>query len=230
MEELPINITDAGILVILFISALFGFARGFVKEVLSIIGWVGATFISLYLFPIAQPYAQIYIPSLLLADIVTGSVIFILCLVILSYITHAISAKVKASALGALDRTLGIFFGLARAIALVGIVWVFFVQFVPPEDHPEAIREAKMLPVIVASGEFVAALTPVDMQKNLQVAKESAEGSGSTLKKGYESIPEAVRDDVEKTVKDALESLDKGYDSKSRKQMENLTKGTQVKQ
>jgi len=230
MEELPINITDAGILVILLISAIFGFARGFVKEVLSITGWVGATFVSLYLFPIAQPFAQNYIPSLLLADIVTGSVIFILCLVILSYITHAISAKVKASALGALDRTLGIFFGLARAIGLVGIVWIFFVQFIPPEDQPQAIRDAKMLPVIVASGEFVAALTPDDMQKNLQVARDSADGSGRALKKGYESIPEAVRDDVEKTVKDALESLDKGYDSKSRKQMENLTKGTQVKQ
>lgn len=229
MEELPINITDAGILVVLLISALFGFARGFVKEVLSITGWIGATFITLYLFPIAQPYTQIYIPNLLLADILTGSVIFILCLVILSYITHGISAKVKASALGALDRTLGIFFGLARTFVLVGIAWIFFVQFLPPEDRPQTINQARMLPLIVASGKFVAALTPVDMQKNLQIAKKSAEGSGSALKKGYESIPEAVRDDVEKTVKDALENLDKGYDSKSRKQMENLTKGTQVK-
>ncbi len=97
MEELPINIADAGLLLVLVISAIFGFARGFVKEVLSISGWVGATFLSLYLFPILKPYARDYINNLLIADILTGSLIFILSLVILSYITHAISERVKAS-------------------------------------------------------------------------------------------------------------------------------------
>ncbi|MCG8493329.1 MAG: CvpA family protein, partial [Sneathiellales bacterium] len=91
MEDLPINITDAGILVVLLISAIFGFARGFVKEVLSISGWIGATFITLYAFPLLRPYAQQYIEIQLIADILTGSLIFILSLVLLSYITHAIS-------------------------------------------------------------------------------------------------------------------------------------------
>ena len=230
MEELPINIADAGISVVLIISAIFGFARGLVKEVLSITGWIGATFLALYLFPILKPYAREYINNLLIADILTGSLIFILSLVILSYITHAISERVKASALGALDRSLGIFFGIARAIVVVGIAWLVFVQFIPPKDRPQEILNAKMLPIAHAAGEFVAQLTPPDMQENLRIATESASDTGGSLRKGYNAIPEAIRDDVEKTVKDAVESLDKGYDSKSRQQMENLTNGTQVKQ
>ncbi len=230
MEELPINIADAGILIVLLISAIFGFARGFVKEVLSISGWIGATFLALYLFPVLKPYAREYINNLLISDILTGSLIFILSLVILSYITHAISERVKASALGALDRSLGIFFGIARAILVVGIAWLVFVQFIPPKDRPQEIMEARMLPIVHAAGEFVAQLTPPDMQENLRIATESAYDAGGSLRKGYEAIPETIREDVEKTVKDAVESLDKGYDSKSRQQMENLTKGTQVKQ
>lgn len=229
MEELPINIADAGLLVILLISAIFGFARGFVKEVLSISGWIGATFLALYLFPILKIYAREYINNLLIADILTGSLIFILSLVSLSYITHAISAKVKASSLGALDRSLGIFFGIGRAIVIVGIAWLVFVQFIPPKGRPQAILDAKMLPIVQAAGEFVAQLTPPDMQENLRIATESAQDAGINLRKEYDAIPDTIREDVEKTVKDAVDSLDKGYDSKSRQQMENLTKGTQVK-
>jgi membrane protein required for colicin V production len=229
MEQLPINITDAVILVILLISAAFGFMRGFVKEVLSISGWVGASFLALHLFPILKPYVRAYIDNLLISDILTGAGIFILSLVILSFITHAISEKVKASALGALDRSLGIFFGIGRAIVIVGIAWLMFVQFIPPEERPTAITDAKMLPIVRASGEFVAQLTPPDMQANLRIAKEAAKDSAGAAKKGYENIPETLRNDVEKSVKDAIEKLDKGYDDKSRQQMENLTKGTQVK-
>ncbi len=227
MEELPINITDAVILIILLISAVFGFMRGFVKEVLSISGWVGATFLTLYLFPLLQPYARKYIENLLISDILTGIGIFILSLVILSFITHSISEKVKNSSLGALDRSLGIFFGIARAVVVVGILWLVFVQFIPPEDHPDYVTEAKMLPIAKASGLFVAQLTPPDMQENLKIAVDGAEGAAGAAKKSYEAIPEPLRKDVENTVKDAIEQLDKGYDEKSRQQMENLTKGTQ---
>ncbi|MFT6557789.1 CvpA family protein [Sneathiella sp.] len=230
MDELPINIADAGILVVLLISAIFGFARGFVKEILSITGWIGAVFVTLYLFPILKPFAHQYITIQLIADILTGSLIFIISLVTLSYLTHAISDRVKASSLGALDRSLGIFFGIGRAIILVGIAWLFFVQFIPPDGRPKEILNAKMLPIVQASGEFVAELTPADMRKNLRIAMETGTETGKSLKKEYESIPKVIREDVENKIKDAAENLEKGYDAKSRQQMENLTKGTQVKQ
>ncbi len=227
MEELPINIADAVILLVLLISAFFGFMRGFVKEVLSISGWVGATFLTLFLFPFLKPYTRQYIENLLISDILTGVGIFILSLVIISFLTHAISERVKASALGALDRSLGIFFGIGRAVLIVGIAWLVFVQFIPPADRPTYITEAKLLPIARASGIFVAKLTPPDMQANLKIAVESAEQGAGAAKKTYEAIPEGLRKDVEKTVKDAIETLDKGYDEKSRQQMEKLTKGTQ---
>jgi len=230
MEELPINIADAAILATLLLAAIFGFIWGFVKGVLTISGWVGSVFLTLYSFPHLKPYAREFVPNLLIADILTGSVFFILCLVILSYITHAISIKVKASALGALDRTLGIFFGIAGAVVIVGILWLVFVQFVSPEDHPEAIRDAKLLPIVEASGEFVARLTPPDMQENLLDALKRSEAASDQLQKSYDAIPDGVKKGVEETVKQAVDTLEKGYDPKSRQQMENLTKGTQVTQ
>ena len=226
MENMPIQGTDAVILVILLISAIFGFIRGFVKETLSVAGWVGAVFLSLYLFPLLQPIAREFILNLLIADILTGAVIFILSLVILSYISHAISEKVKASSLGALDRSLGIFFGLARGVVLLGIAWLIFVQFIPEKDRPDWVLQAKMLPLIEGSGEFVARLLPPDMQENLNISRESDKDTVDRLKEKYDALPDDVKDGVENTVEGAKNLLDKGYDDQARQQMENLSKST----
>ncbi|MCR9212633.1 MAG: CvpA family protein [Proteobacteria bacterium] len=229
MEDLPIQSADAVILVILLISAIFGFARGFVKEVLSVAGWIGAIFLTLYLFPLLQPFAREFIANLLIADILTGAVIFILSLVILSYISHTISEKVKASSLGALDRSLGIFFGLGRAVILLGIGWLAFVQFIPVEDRPEWILKAKMLPIVASAGEFVAELLPPDMQENLAITRESDQEMLEKLKDTYNQLPDGVKDGVQDTINDAKGALDKGYDDRSRQQMENLSKSAQEK-
>ena len=81
--------------------------------------WVGAAIATLYLFEFAQPVARTYIEVELIADIVAGVVLFVITLIVLSLISHALSRRVRDSALGPLDRSLGLVFGLARGAALV---------------------------------------------------------------------------------------------------------------
>ncbi len=52
-----VNEFDLGIIVFIGLSGLFAFARGFVKEVLSIIAWFGASLAALYAFPYLRPLA-----------------------------------------------------------------------------------------------------------------------------------------------------------------------------
>lgn len=230
MQDLPINITDAILLGVLALSAFFGFMRGFVKETLSIVGWVGAAFITLYLFPVLSPFTREYIQILLIADIVTGVAIFVLSLVILSYISHAISDRVKASSMGALDRSLGVVFGIARAFVVVGIVWLLAIQFIPPEKQPPTVTEARLMPIVIASGDFVANLLPPAMRERVLEARQTIEDSSKSLTDKYKDIPESVREGIETGVKQTAEELDKGYDALSRQQMENLSKSTQETQ
>jgi RimJ/RimL family protein N-acetyltransferase len=49
METTSINPTDIAVIVILLLSALLAFARGLVREVLSVGAWVGAAFAQLAL-------------------------------------------------------------------------------------------------------------------------------------------------------------------------------------
>jgi hypothetical protein len=85
---------------------------------LSIVSWVGATFATLYGFPLVQPYARAVIPIELLADVIAGVVIFIVVLVVLSIATRVVANFIQESSLGPLDRSLGLVFGLLRGFVI----------------------------------------------------------------------------------------------------------------
>src|SRR3546814_5494115 len=107
MSSLPINPVDLIVIAVLLLSALLALFRGFVKEVLGIAGWVAAVAATIFFFPIVRDIVRSYIDSRLIADIVTGAAIFLPTLILCSLLTHWISEQVRASAVSAVDRSLG---------------------------------------------------------------------------------------------------------------------------
>ena len=152
MADLPFTVADVGVLIVLIISALLAFARGFIKETLSVVGWVGAIFAVLYIFPVLQPFARDLIPLNFLADAVTGSVIFLVALVTISIVSYAITKRVRESSLNAIDRSLGFLFGLLRGAVVICIAYLVLVQLVPVAERPIWIQEARSrLPVEIGA-------------------------------------------------------------------------------
>ena len=68
MSSLPFGIIDICFVAILVISGILAYIRGFVREVLSVAAWVGATFVTLYGYPHLQPIAREHIENRMLAD------------------------------------------------------------------------------------------------------------------------------------------------------------------
>lgn len=160
MDSLPVNPTDLVIILVLVLSAIFAFVRGFVHEMLAIGSWVGAAFTTLYGFPHVQPIARQYITSPLLADMAAGIVIFLAVLVVLSIVTRMLAGRVRDSSLGPLDRSLGLLFGVLRGGVLVCIAWLMLLWVMPREDHPDWITEARGLPLVEKGGSLIARLIP----------------------------------------------------------------------
>ena len=67
------NALDLAIIAIIAVSAIFAFARGFVREALSIIAWVGAAAITLYGFNSVYAFAVRFVTTPLLADLIAGA-------------------------------------------------------------------------------------------------------------------------------------------------------------
>src|SRR5260221_6554457 len=113
-----VNALDIIVIAVVALSALFAFARGFVKESLSIAAWVGAGLITLYGLPHLRPVALKYISNPLLAAGAAGVTLFVVSLIVLSLLTSAVAGRVKQSALSAVDPSLGL---LVRALRRRGL-------------------------------------------------------------------------------------------------------------
>jgi len=154
---------DAVILAVIVISGLLAFLRGLVREVLGIGAWVGAAIIAVWATPFVRPRFQDWLrghPGL--AEPIAYLVLFLVSLAILLFISHRISRVVRGSALGGLDRTLGLVFGLARGAALIVLAYIIAGWLGGPmETWPHAILEARSLQPAYEGAAWVARRLPV---------------------------------------------------------------------
>ena len=154
---MPITLLDGLLLAIMFISAVLAMIRGFVREVLSIVSWVAAAAAAFLLYERVLPYTQQYISQEIVAMAVSAAAVFLVTLLVVSYITMRISDFVLDSRIGALDRTLGFVFGAVRGLLLVVVAMMFFNWFVQPEQQPQWVKDAKSRPILLSIGERLVA-------------------------------------------------------------------------
>src|SRR4051794_23879777 len=123
---MPVTLLDLILLGVMLISALLAMIRGFMREILSIAAWGAAAITTLYLYSRLLPVAKGYFNNdYVAAGAVIGGV-FLGTLLIVSVITIRVSDMILDSRIGALDRTLGFLFGLARGLVIVVVAFLFF--------------------------------------------------------------------------------------------------------
>ena len=179
---MPITLLDGLLLVIMFISAVLAMIRGFVREVLSIVSWVAAAAAAFLLYERVLPYTQQYINHELVAMGVSAAAVFLVTLLVVSYITMRISDFVLDSRIGALDRTLGFVFGAVRGLLLVVVAMMFFNWFVQPEQQPQWVLDAKARPILLSIGERLVAVLPEDPEQAIleKIRQNNQSGDGDT--------------------------------------------------
>jgi membrane protein required for colicin V production len=124
---------DGVVLAVIAVSALLAYARGLVRESLSIAGWVAAAVAAFLFAPSLEPLMR-EIP--VLRDIIGTScelgilaafaVIFAGALLVFSIFTPLVSGLVSNSAIGPVDQALGLLFGVARGVLLVLIAFLVY--------------------------------------------------------------------------------------------------------
>jgi len=218
---MPITWLDIIVLAFMLISGLLAMARGFSREVLSILSWVAAAAAALILFPRFQDQAREVITPTWLADIVLVVGIFVAVLIIVSFITIRTADRILDSRIGALDRSLGFLFGLARGLVLVVIGYLFFAWLVPAEDHPEWIREAKTMPLLDRTGAIILSVLPDDPEAMLSRIKSRALGGSGSNGDATNDSPDSGDDSD--SARDS--EPDSGYSDSQRESLNQLNEG-----
>ena len=150
---------DIVILGIVLLSALISVARGFVKEMLSLVAWIAAFFVTLYLYGNLSSLIT-FVDNSLARNAIAIFVLFFGTLIIIGFVNMTLTAIIKRTGLSGTDRLLGMVFGAARGIIILlfmGSVLVFLenmdlLQSISRESWyknslllPEVIKASKMV-------------------------------------------------------------------------------------
>lgn len=122
------TIIDGVVALVIVLSALLAYSRGFVREAMAIAGWIAAGVLAFMFAPQVEPLmAEIPVIGEFIADscelsiIAAFAAVFAVALIVVSFFTPLFSSLVQRSALGGLDQGAGFFFGVLRGILLVAI-------------------------------------------------------------------------------------------------------------
>lgn len=135
------TLVDAGVAIIILLSGILAYSRGFVRETMAILGWIGATFVAFIFADQVEPLVR-QVPvvgdfigdSCELAIIAAFAAVFAVALVVVSIFTPLFSTVVQRSALGGLDQAAGFLFGVLRGILLIAVAFFVYETVFASQD------------------------------------------------------------------------------------------------
>ncbi len=163
------TLVDGAVALVIIVSAILAYARGFVREILAIAGWVAAAVAAFVFAPMAEPLVREipYLGDILgdsceLSIIASFAAVFAVVLVVAALFTPLFSSFVRNSALGGIDQGLGFFFGVLRGLVLVAVALLVY-EFVAPGGAVAMVDNSQSVAIFDRFKDALAAAVPQDV-------------------------------------------------------------------
>jgi len=163
---------DITLIVLILASSIVGFIRGFTREFFGALGWICATFVTLYGFHFVYPLTINYVTIKWLQYVVTCISLFLPSYIVFRFLSGILSKIIKDSFLSSLDRTLGFAWGAIRGIAIMCFLFLGSIALQP--NVLEYFNESRALPLIRTTSLFLLNMLPKNFEK-MDVTKYLAE-------------------------------------------------------
>lgn len=132
------NWVDCAIVGVIGISVLISLVRGFVREALSLITWIGAIWVGIHFYATASIWLEPHIASNPIRMAVAFFVLFLMALFTGSIISFILVKFIHKTGLSGTDRTLGVIFGFARGFIVVSVALLMAQMIFPAGSSSEA--------------------------------------------------------------------------------------------
>ena len=181
------SLLDVIVLVVVLISALLAMLRGFVREVLTLVSWAAAAAAAYLLYKLPFPLFQSFLNNKTAATIASAAAIFLIALIIVSFISMKVADFVLDSRVGAVDRGLGFLYGAARGLLLMVVAQAFFLWLA--QTTPGWMAQAKSKPILESLGNQLMDALPQDLEAKLKQVFGSRGGTGGDSSQAPDASP-----------------------------------------
>ncbi|MEZ5957018.1 MAG: CvpA family protein [Hyphomonadaceae bacterium] len=159
---------DFAALVVLGLSGVMAFARGLIREVFSIIAFIGAAIAAVFFAGMLRPIVESFTPlSGPLASVAAGLLIFLVVFIVITVITSTVAKTAHQSTeIGSFDRAAGLAFGILRGVLVVSLFVLLMRQTTvadstqPADPMQDAIRGARTYPIYDGVASALEAVLP----------------------------------------------------------------------
>lgn len=189
------NYLDIGIAVIILITALIGFMRGFIWMAIFLATWAAAILLAIQYKDTLASALPLKLGSEVAQTGLAALLIFVGVLIVGAIINYLFSRAVTAIGLGTFDRILGTGLGIALGALAVALA----VMLVALTEFPKQTvwQESRFIPKFQEGAEWLKSLIPDDMNKLLDETlqgDDSVNGSGGQdiLTPTNDTLPEGL--------------------------------------
>jgi len=156
---------DIIVIFIMVISILMALFRGFVKEFFTIVSWILATLLTIYLSPILKNLFPEAEGKQAFYDAISILMVFSISMIVFSFVFGRFMTIMKKQNSMFLDRSLGILFGIIRGALLICLGYIFIVGFMY-DTKPSWIKGKTVKLIEIGSSQLIK-LNPKDMSIDL---------------------------------------------------------------
>lgn len=207
--------------VVIALSLVMGFSRGFTHEALKLLAWAAAIFITVVALPFATEIVAMILPWEVLAGLVGLVVTFVVTLMLLTALGKWAGEQIRTSFIGPLDRSLGALFGFLRGALIVAAGFLAFTFFVEEEDEPGWIAEARFRGLAEYGAGMLADVTPDLFEGAKQASRKALDADGRAI---MEDVKSAIPTEEEAAAKVKGEAAK--YSDKAREELSGLIEQT----
>ena len=160
MSGVQLTLFDIIVIVVVGLSALAAMMRGFVRETLALVSWIGAAIVAFLALPYVGPLVRPVVAGEALADGVAAALVFVAALIAFKILSGMVTRTVEGSAVSPLDKLLGLAFGAARGVFVLCVAYLAGSYLIKPDLQPEWVRSAYLIGPIQEGARRIEAMLP----------------------------------------------------------------------
>ena len=162
------NQIDILIISVTIISMIYGYSRGLIKEILSIMSILVSVYTSINVYPNISLFIKEYIEMAILADSISFALMFLFLYSLINIFSNFIVSGITNTPIRILDKNFGILFGFFRALLILSLLNIILFWTLWKKNTPEWLNNSKSIVLINYTSDKLIQILPSGSLKSLE--------------------------------------------------------------